>query len=976
MASTSTPVSAVADPSMRNARPNAAAAQRRSRREAALAPGFSLTFPKVSWGDIAVPLAVLGVVLAMIAPLPPLALDVLISANITLSVIILLVSMYITRPVEFSVFPTTLLLMTLFRLALNITSSRLILLNGNTGTTAAGQVIEAFGNFVVGGNYIVGTVIFLVLIAIQYVVINHGAVRISEVTARFTLDAMPGKQMSIDSDLNAGLIDEAEARERRRSLAAESEFYGAMDGASRFTQRDAIASIIITAINIVAGFLIGVLQYDMELASALATYTVLTIGDGLVTVIPALMISISGGLIVTRASSRARLSADVRQQVFENVQPLFLASGVLIAMAAFPGLPKIPFLVLGGGLGAFAWRMRQRGEVQRQAAPERKRTAAESLDALLKVEPLAVQVGLGLIKMVEGGADSPLLRRIAGIRRQLAEELGYLLPPVRVTDNLSLKAGGYVILLKGVEVSRFELPPGYEMAIQPGGKELPTIEGTPAVEPAFGMPALWISASATEEARKAGYTVVDPVSILGTHLSETIRRYAHELFSRQDARRLLDRVAEEHPKVVEDLVPKLLPLSVVQKVLQNLLRERVSVRDGVSILEALGDAARELGPDAMLVYSREAPPEARYLGACEVVFALAPNQDANRREEPETASHGHVTPSEPNIARLAEQIAELSRQVSRMSGTLVRSRSVGSAGAWSTPALGEALEALVDTGLSSDLVQDVAARLERAEDLNIGRAENAAILAAARRQLEELLQVDSRIGPEDGGKRIVALVGPPGSGKTTTLVKLAAAYGLCSRIPVQLLSVDTWRIGGAEQLRSYAAILGVGFQALETAGALVQALEEHKQKNLVLIDTPGFSERDTEAASALLDLLPARDDIDVHLTLSATTKPVDLMRAVGRFEGFRPTKLIFTRLDETVSMGTVLTEAVRTAKPISFLTHGQRIPEDLIAATKPKVLDLVFGGSSGQSQPWGDENARSSEPTQSQNPNGSRAAAA
>jgi len=547
----------------------------------------------VSWGDIAVPLAVLAVVMAMIAPLPPIALDILISANITLSVIILLVSMYITRPVEFSVFPTTLLLMTLFRLALNITSSRLILLNGNTGTTAAGQVIEAFGNFVVGGNYIVGTVIFLVLIAIQYVVINHGAVRISEVTARFTLDAMPGKQMSIDSDLNAGLIDEAEARDRRKKLAAESEFYGAMDGASRFTQRDAVASIIITAINIIAGFLIGVLQYGMELRNAIETYTVLTIGDGLVTVIPALMISISGGLIVTRASSRARLGTDVREQVFQHVQPLFLASGVLIALAAFPGLPKLPFLMLGGGLGVISWRMRQRAAAQKQEGAEKKaRPATENLESLLKVEPLAVQVGLGLIKMVEGGAESPLLRRIAAIRRQLAEELGYLLPPVRVTDNLSLKAGEYLILLKGVEISRFELPPGCEMAIQPGSKEISPIEGAKTREPAFGMPALWIPSASSEEAHKNGYTVVDPVSVLGTHLSETVRRHSYELFSRQDARRLLDRVAEDNPKVVEELVPKLLPLAVVQKVLQNLLRERVSVRDGVSILEAMGEAAQ------------------------------------------------------------------------------------------------------------------------------------------------------------------------------------------------------------------------------------------------------------------------------------------------------------------------------------------------------------------------------------------------
>jgi flagellar biosynthesis protein FlhA len=554
---------------------------------------FPLSLRHVAWGDLAVPLAVLGIVLAMITPIPPALLDVLISANITLSVIVMLVAMYITRPVEFSVFPTTLLLMTLFRLALNVSSARLILLNGNSGTAAAGEVIEAFGSFVVGGNYIIGAVIFLVLIAIQYVVINHGAVRISEVTARFTLDAMPGKQMSIDSDLNAGLVDEAEARTRRKQLAAEAEFYGAMDGASRFTQRDAVASILITAINIIAGFLIGVLQHGMELKRALATYTVLTIGDGLVTVIPALMISISGGLIVTRASSESRLGSDFRRQVFSNAEPLLLAAGVLVAMAAFPGLPKTPFLLLGGGVGAVAWHMRQKIVSAEKAAPPKTQPAAkENLEALLKVEPMAVEVGLGLVKMVEGAQNSPLLRRISGIRRQLASELGYLLPPVRVTDNLSLRAGEYVILLKGVEIARYELPPGCEMAISPGAETPAPIEGTATREPAFGMPALWIPSGTAEVARGAGYTVVDPVSVLGTHLSEVVRSHAHELFSRQDTKKLLDRVAEDNPKVVEDLVPKLLPLSVVQKVLQNLLRERVSIRDGVSILEALGEAAQ------------------------------------------------------------------------------------------------------------------------------------------------------------------------------------------------------------------------------------------------------------------------------------------------------------------------------------------------------------------------------------------------
>ncbi len=545
------------------------------------------------WREMAVPLAVLGIVLAMVTPVPGFVLDVLISANLTLSVIVLLVSMYITRPVDFSVFPTTLLLMTLFRLALNISSSRLILLHGNTGTAAAGDVIEAFGNFVVGGNYVIGIVIFLVLIAIQYVVINHGAVRISEVTARFTLDALPGKQMSIDSDLNAGLIDEAEARERRKQLAAEAEFYGAMDGASRFTQRDALASIIITGINIIAGFLIGVLQHGMELRRALETYTVLTIGDGLVTVIPALMISISGGLIVTRAGSDAQIGVEVRKQFFGQSQPLLLASGVLVAMALFPGLPKAPFLVLGAAAGAYGWQVRRKSMAREEAAPAAAQAPPkENLEALLRVEPLAVEVGLGLVRFVEGGQQSPLLRRIAGIRRQLALDLGFLLPPVRVTDNLSLKAREYQISLKGVALARYELPAGCDLAIPPASGGAAAVEGAATREPAFGMAALWIPSSETERAKAAGYTVVDAISVLGTHLSELIRKHAHELLSRQDTRKILDRVAEENPKVVEDLVPKLLSLASVQRVLQNLLRERVSIRDAVSILEALGEAAQ------------------------------------------------------------------------------------------------------------------------------------------------------------------------------------------------------------------------------------------------------------------------------------------------------------------------------------------------------------------------------------------------
>ena len=570
-------------------------------------PQRGTKFSLANIGELVVPIAVLAIVVALITPMPPFLLDLLIALDLMTSVIVLMVTMYILKPVEFSVFPTTLLLLTLFRLALNVSSARLILLNGNSGTAAAGEVIQAFGNFVVGGNYIIGAVIFLILIAIQYVVINHGAVRISEVAARFTLDALPGKQMSIDAEMNAGLIDEAEGRKRRKQLAAEAEFYGAMDGASRFTQRDAIASILITSINIVAGFLIGVLQHGMELKQALQTYTVLTIGDGLVTVIPALMISVSGGLIVTRATSDERVGKEFERQLFGKTEPLLLASGVLIALAAFPGLPTIPFLLLGGGVGTAAWMKRRKTDAAvKKEATKTAQPAKENLEELLRVETLALEVGLGLAGLVAGGASSPLLRKIAGIRKQFASTMGFLLPPVRVTDNLSLRSREYVILLKDTEIGRFELLQGHELAV-PTSRADKSFPGQQTKEPAFRLPALWVPSDRVDAARSSGYTVVDTVNVIGTHLSETIRRHSSELLSRQDTKAFCDRVAEAHPKAVEDLVPKLLPLAVIQRVLQNLLREGVSIRDGVSILEALGEAAATTkNPVLLTEYVRQA----------------------------------------------------------------------------------------------------------------------------------------------------------------------------------------------------------------------------------------------------------------------------------------------------------------------------------------------------------------------------------
>jgi flagellar biosynthesis protein FlhA len=560
-----------------------------------------------SVGDVGVPIAVLAIILALITPLPGFILDCLLVVDIMLSVVVLMVAMNIDKPIDFNVFPTMLLMLTLFRLALNVSSSRLILLNGNTGTSAAGHVIEAFGSFVVGGNYIIGTVIFLVLIAIQYVVINHGAVRISEVTARFTLDALPGKQMSIDADLNAGLITEKQARARRKELSTEAEFYGAMDGASRFTQRDAVASILITSINIIAGFLIGVFQHDMNLRHALETYTILTIGDGLVTVIPALMISISGGMIITRANSDRKLGEEVERQLFTSWMPLMLAGGVAVTMSLFPGLPAIPFLAVGGGLGVWGWKKRQKSvsAVAEESSTEVTRQAVQRdrLEAALKVDPLAIEVGPALAMLVKGGETSDLLQRLSSIRMQIASQLGYLVPPVRINDNLTLPPHAYSILVRGVEVSRFEFLPGHDLALS-GDPAETGLEGKPAKEPAFGLPALWVARDRVDYAQSLGYTVVDAISVIGTHFAEVAKRHAHELFTRQDAKAFCDRILQEQPKLVEELSPK--HLVTVQRVLQNLLREQVPVRDAISILEGIGEGlASSRNPVLISEYVRQ-----------------------------------------------------------------------------------------------------------------------------------------------------------------------------------------------------------------------------------------------------------------------------------------------------------------------------------------------------------------------------------
>jgi len=542
--------------------------------------------------QIAMPIAIVVILIAVIVPLPTMILDILISANIALSVVILLSSVYLLNPTQFSAFPSILLLTTLFRLSLNIASTRLILLNGSLGMAAAGDVIRAFGQFVVGGNYAVGIIIFLVLIVIQYVVINHGAVRISEVTARFTLDALPGKQLAIDADLNAGIIDQQEARERRAEIGREAEFYGAMDGAIRFTQRDALASILITLINIIGGLFIGVFQFGMPVVTALTTYTILTIGDGLVTAIPSLLISISGGLVTTRAASDVSMGENVSTQLFSNPKPVYFGSGIVAGLGIIPGFPKFSFFFLASLLGFIAFTLAKAAKERDRApvAKDPKDAAAtpERATTFLKIDSLAIEIGYGLIGIVDVQQGGDFINRIRSIRKQIAQDLGVIVPPVNITDNLKLAPHQYSILLKGIEIARGELMADKFLAINPGNAT-EAIEGTPTKEPTFGLPAFWITKDKRDHAQMMNYTVVDPATVLATHLTETIRNHAYELLGRQEVKALIDYVAETHPKLTEELVPKTLSIGEIQKVLQNLLRERVSVRDLVTIFETLAD---------------------------------------------------------------------------------------------------------------------------------------------------------------------------------------------------------------------------------------------------------------------------------------------------------------------------------------------------------------------------------------------------
>ncbi len=565
------------------------------------------------WLHLLMPAALIAILSILLFPMPTPLLDICLAINITIALIIMFASLYLERPLDFSSFPALLLVTTLFRLGLNVASTRLILLNGDSGLDAAGHVIQAFGEFVVGGNYVVGIIMFLAISIVNLKVITKGSGRIAEVAARFTLDALPGKQMAIDSDLNTGIINEDEAKERRRDLSREAEFYGAMDGAAKFVAGDAVAGMGITLINIIGGFFIGIMQHNMDWMLAAKTYTILTIGDGLVSQIPALVISTASGLIVARAASGDDLGSEVLSQLGASAKPLLISSAVCVGFSLIPGLPFLPFMALGllsGGLGII--RRRAPAQDKEKEAAEKKKQkelenapkpgSREEVTGLLGIDTLELEVGYELVSLVEGG---DLVERIRSLRRQFATDYGFIVPPIHIRDNVRIKPSQYRLMLRGAVVGQGELKSHHLLAMDPGNVSSP-INGVQTREPAFGLDAIWINEGEKERAQFSGYTVVDLPTVIVTHLTELVRANMHEMLGRQDTQHLLDTLAKDHPKVVEELVPSLLSLGQVQQVLQHLLREQISIRDFRTIMETLADWAPHVKhPEKLAEYVRK-----------------------------------------------------------------------------------------------------------------------------------------------------------------------------------------------------------------------------------------------------------------------------------------------------------------------------------------------------------------------------------
>jgi flagellar biosynthesis protein FlhA len=614
-------------------------------------------------GDLLLAGGVVIILFVMLVPVPPLFIDLMLTLSISVSLVVLVTTMFMTSPLEFSIYPSLLLVTTLLRLSMNVASTRLILLHGDEGTAAAGQVIEAFGQFVVGGNYFVGIVIFLILFALNKKVIVQGTTRIAEVAARFTLDAMPGKQMAIEADLNSGLIDEIEATNRRDAIRKEADFYGAMDGAGKFVQGDVSATIIITAINIIGGFCIGVFQKGMDWSAAAQTYTILTIGDGLVSIIPSIIISTSAGLIVSRAASEAKMGEEFIAQLTYHPRALRLVCGILVIFAIVPGMPTLPFLALSAliyGVSVASAKQRELlGGDASKGKDKSKKTELETpeeVQALLPLDLLELEVGYGLIPLVDEEQSGNLLARIRSIRRQFALDMGLVIPSLHLRDNLQLKPGQYTVLIKGNEVATAEILIDHYLAMDPGDAKH-RIGGVETREPAFNLPALWIPEAQKEEAMLAGYTVVDPATVIATHLTEVFRRHLHEFLGRQETQNLLDNLAKRAPKAVEDLVPGVLGLGSVQKVLQNLVKENVSIRDLMTIVETLSDYGQAIkDPDQLTEYVRSRMGRTivkPYLspGGALPIFNLSPKVEGSIQESLRKTDHGTYLAMEPLTAQ-------------------------------------------------------------------------------------------------------------------------------------------------------------------------------------------------------------------------------------------------------------------------------------------------------------------------------------
>ncbi|MCP5145851.1 MAG: flagellar biosynthesis protein FlhA [Gammaproteobacteria bacterium] len=633
-----------------------------------------------SWqqAGLGAPILLFLMLAMMVVPLPPFMLDMLFTFNISLSLVILLASVYSRRPLDFAVFPTVLLVSTLLRLALNIASTRVVLLHGHTGSAAAGHVIEAFGEFVIGGNYAVGFVVFAILVIINFVVITKGAGRISEVSARFTLDAMPGKQMAIDADLNAGIINQDEARARRQEVGQEADFYGSMDGAGKFVRGDAIAGLLVLVINIVGGIIIGTVNHGMSIGDALRVFTLLTIGDGLVAQIPGLLLSTASAIMVTRVSAASDMGQQVLSQLFDNPRALAVTAGVLGIMGVIPGMPNVAFLSMAGAAGYGAWWIakRKQGSQQEETVAPPPKPAPESRDLnwedVLPTDALGLEVGYRLIPLVDRNQGGELLNRLRGVRKKLSQELGFLVPSVHIRDNLDLPPSGYRVSVFGVTVAQAEIQPDRELAINPGQVH-GEVQGMAGTDPVFNLPATWIETGQREYAQAMGYTVVDASTVVATHVSQIVQDHAHELLGHEEAQKLLDGLKKSHPRLVEDVTPKLLPLSAIVKVLQNLLREQVPIRDGRTILEVLSEHGTrsqdpgELTAAVRISLGRVIVQQINGLNEELPVMTLAPSLEQLLQKSVQNINGGGIA-LEPNMAGRLTQTLKEAHQNQEMAG--------------------------------------------------------------------------------------------------------------------------------------------------------------------------------------------------------------------------------------------------------------------------------------------------------------------